>query len=66
MGWASGSVIGRDIIKLAKKHIPNTKRGAFYRGLINALADQDCDTLDACMGLDAVFDAELEKRWATR
>ena len=61
MGWSGGSDIGYQLIKLAKKHISEASKPAFYKGLIAALESHDCDTLGECMGLDKAFDAALKK-----
>lgn len=57
MGWASGSDVMTRIIKVVKKEVPSkTKRKVLYEGIVDALRDQDWDTLDECLGEDQAYD----------
>jgi len=57
MGWASGSRLASELIEAAKATITNEdERASFYKEMIYAFEDADCDTLDECVGSDDVFD----------
>jgi hypothetical protein len=57
MGWSSGSRLAAELIEAAKITINDEdEREAFYEQLIAAFEDEDCDTLDECVGHDDVFD----------
>lgn len=56
MGWAGGSSLCWEVIKAAKKAIPDKeKRAKFYESLIVAFENEDCDTLHECWSADPVF-----------
>ena len=56
MGWASGVHIMRDIIVVAKKHVPDFGRTAFYVEIIKVLESEDWDTANECLGEDIFYD----------
>lgn len=57
MGWASGSGLCADIVKQARKHVPESARPAFYKALIDIFESEDCDTLQE------VSDKEFAKEY---
>lgn len=60
MGWSSGTDLMIEIIKSAKKHVPDeSARVKFYRPIIKAFENHDCDTLDECRDMDSAFDKVL-------
>jgi hypothetical protein len=61
MGWSGGSGIAMALIRVAKKHVSEASKPAFYKALIEELESHDCDTLGECMGEDAAFDKALRK-----
>lgn len=61
MGWSGGSDIGATLIRVAKKHVAEASKPAFYKALIEALENHGCDTLGECMGIDPAFDKALKK-----
>lgn len=63
MGWASGSSLFADVITAIKDHIPSKEKEGVYTALIDAFEDEDCDTLDECVGIDPKLDKILKKRW---
>lgn len=67
MGWASGSGLFTEIMKAARKAIPDrAKRSAFYLEIIGAFENEDWDTQDECRGSDKAFDdalKELHPEW---
>lgn len=58
MGWASGSEVGDQIWDNIRELIPEEHREEAARVVIDALEDQDCDTIYECENL--VKDANLE------
>jgi hypothetical protein len=63
MGWASGSCLMGEVIRVIKKEVPDDEqRRLIYKGLIKAFRNEDCDTLDECIGDDPAFDAAMRKR----
>lgn len=61
MGWASGSEVGDNIWDGIRDLIPEENRQEAARVVINALEDQDCDTIGECENL--VIDAGLQKEY---
>ena len=61
MGWSGGSGVAIDIIKLAKKHVPEASKAAFYKGLLEALESEDWDCQSEAEGIDPAFDKALRK-----
>jgi hypothetical protein len=61
MGWSGGSSIAMALIRVAKKHVSEASKPAFYKALIHELESNDCDTLGECMGADPAFDKALKK-----
>lgn len=62
MGWASGSDVAKKIITSGVvRKMRRKNRLEFYRVLIEALEDQDCDTLQECIDLDPVFEEAYEE-----
>ena len=60
MSWSRGSLIMSEIIGAMEK-VPDVKtREHVYAILIPIFEDQDCDTLDECIGKDVAFDAALQ------
>jgi hypothetical protein len=62
MGWASGSALMTDIINAFEMncdcmHKPEALR--FYRDVILAFENADCDTLDECLNLSEMFDLAM-------
>jgi len=63
MGWASGSLIMSDIMEIVTEYcsflggVGSEKQ--FYRELIRIFKEEDCDTLDECLGVNPVFDKVL-------
>jgi len=61
MGWSGGSELGDSFWRRIREHIPEESRQLVARELINALEDQDCDTVYECELL--VSDAGLEEEY---
>lgn len=61
MGWASGSTVGDQIWNNIRGFIPEGNRAEAAKIVIDALEDQDCDTIDECELL--VKDAGLESEY---
>lgn len=57
MGWSSGSSLMSEVIVSALKHVPTSCRKKFYKELIEAFEQCDCDTLYECEGIDKLYDA---------
>lgn len=58
MGWASGSSLFSDIIDaVVECEIDDETRKMLYEKLIPTFEDEDCDTLDECVGKDSMFDS---------
>ena len=61
MGWASGSELFYEVIKVIQEHVDNDQvRQDLYIGLIHAFENYDCDTLDEVLGEDVAFDNAWE------
>jgi hypothetical protein len=61
MGWASGSYLYNEVIRIAKEFIPNEKqRTKFHKEMIAVFQTHDWDTEDECVGEDPAFDAALK------
>jgi hypothetical protein len=57
MGWASGSGLFSDVIRILQKSVKEESvRKKIYKELISAFEDMDCDTLDECVEKDNAFD----------
>lgn len=57
MGWTSGSVLFSDIIGAINDcDIDDEIRHMLYEKLIPIFEDEDCDTLQECLGQDSVYD----------
>lgn len=57
MGWASGSSLISDIIeRMDSVEFESESKKEFYKILIEAFAERDCDTMDECVGEDDMFD----------
>jgi hypothetical protein len=57
MGWASGSSLFSDIIEAVNDcDIDEETRISLYEKLIPIFEDEDCDTLQECLGEDSSFD----------
>lgn len=57
MGWASGSSLFSDIIEAINDcDVDEDTRKLLYEKLIPIFEDEDCDTLQECLGEDSVFD----------
>jgi hypothetical protein len=57
MGWASGSSLFSDIIEAFNDcDVDVETKKALYEKLIPIFEDEDCDTLQECLGEDSVFD----------
>jgi hypothetical protein len=56
MGWANGSELMDEVIKVIKPEIPDDRRVKVYRELIRAFEAQDADTLLECGGKDPAYD----------
>jgi hypothetical protein len=64
MGWSGGSIIFSEIIKAAKKHIPDdTARRQFYSEIYETFCDGDWDTEDECFDDDPIFKEMYDERW---
>lgn len=64
MGWSSGTEIFEDIIKAAKKAIPEEKaRKQFYKEIYPAFCDADWDTEDECFDDDPLFKEVYDEKW---
>lgn len=61
MGWASGSEVGDTIWNGIRGFIPEGNREEAAKIVIDALEDQDCDTIYECEQL--VKDAKLESEY---
>ena len=61
MSWSSGSSIMSDIIvELENTTLSKAQRTEVYETLIPIFEDNDCDTLDECLGEDMAFDHAWE------
>ena len=57
MGWASGSSLFSDIIEAINDcDVDDETRHMLYEKLIPIFEDEDCDTLQECLGQDSAFD----------
>lgn len=57
MSWKAGSKLFDGIIEtLNNCDVEDDTRKLIYEELITLFEDQDCDTLDECVGEDKVFD----------
>lgn len=57
MGWSSGSSLFSEIISVIKDNvIDDLIRKEIYTSLIPAFEEEDCDTLEECLGEDDAFD----------
>ncbi len=61
MGWAGGSEVAHNIWSGIRKYVPEEHREKVARVIIDALEDQDCDTIYECEQL--VKDAKLEDEY---
>lgn len=61
MGWASGTEVGNRIWDNIRELVPEEHRQEAARVIIDALEDQDCDTIYECENL--VKDAGLEDEY---
>lgn len=62
MSWASGASILSEVIVVLKKDVKDKAlRAKIYKKLIGVWEDNDCDTLDECLGQDRVFDETWKK-----
>ena len=61
MGWSGGSEIGTSFWESVRECIPIKDREFVAKELINALEEQDCDTVYECEQL--VTDAGLEDEY---
>lgn len=60
MGWSSGSTLMSEVIAAMKNaNIPEHLRAVAYDGIIDAFRNEDCDTLDECIGEDHAFDVAI-------
>lgn len=61
MGWASGSSLMSELIDIVKNEVKDElARERIYERMITAFQDEDCDTLDECVGEDPAFDLVFE------
>ena len=57
MGWASGSSLFSDIIEAINDcDVDDETKYMLYEKLITIFEDEDCDTLQECLGQDSVYD----------
>ena len=57
MGWASGSELATNLIKVIKSNVKDEKaRLVIYFHLINQFENHDCDTMCECIGIDKAYD----------
>ena len=57
MSWKAGSKLFDGIIEILNNcDVEDDTRKLIYEELITLFEDQDCDTLDECVGEDKVFD----------
>jgi hypothetical protein len=62
MGWAGGSEIGERIAKVVEKVVPNIDaKRKIYKAMLDALSENDCDTLAELKDIDPILDQLLEK-----
>jgi len=61
MSWSEGSEIMDMIIKAIKEKIDSEDKEVIYRDFIQYFEDNDCDTLEECLGEDPVFDRAYEE-----
>ena len=59
MGWAGGSAVMGDIIKVARAHVEEEERKAFFIKMVKILEDQDWDTHDEVIGEDKHLDQAI-------
>lgn len=45
MGWASGSELLSEIIKVVDAHIPKKEKKDIYKAIISSFEMMDCDTI---------------------
>jgi hypothetical protein len=58
MGWAGGSELLGQMIRILQEHVPDDSvREDIYIDMINAFEDADCDTVYELLGEDEAFDA---------
>ena len=66
MGWSSGSSLFSDIIDaVVECEIDDETRKMLYEKLIPVFEDEDCDTLDECVGKDSMFDSVFHTLYPT-
>lgn len=61
MGWASGSGMMREMIRVVEKHVAEASKPKVYKELIEIFEHKDCDTLDECLGQSKAFDKVFTK-----
>ena len=61
MSWSEGSEIMTMVIKAIKEKIDGNEKEEIYRDFIQYFEDNDCDTLEECLGEDQVFDRAYEE-----
>lgn len=49
MGWASGSTVANSIWERIEKHLTDEQKPMIAEAIVDALTDQDWDTLDESM-----------------
>lgn len=64
MGWSSGSEIMNAVIEAVRDEVKNKeKRKAIYLPVLDMLENNDWDTQDESIGLDAAFDEIMVIRY---
>lgn len=60
MGWGSAATIMAELIGVVRPNVPDPKiRQRIYEPMIRALAENDWDTKEDCIGTDCAYDAAL-------
>jgi ribosome modulation factor len=64
MGWASGSRLATSLIASVESvmETDDGSRMRFYRDMIDAFENMDCDTLCECLGMSEEFDRVYGER----
>lgn len=61
MGWAGGSHLMQEIIDVLNEvGVEDSQKKTIYSKLIEAFQNEDCDTLEECLGEDKVYDEALQ------
>lgn len=57
MAWRNGSIIFSELIDVVQNVVKDDDaRALIYNKMLEVFVDEDCDTLDECLGIDTIFD----------